>query len=51
MYPNICGHENKQEYADGINDVLVRRNNKNRDALLSNCGQTDYLLKLKRNCL
>ena len=32
-------------------EVLVCRNNKKRGALLSNWGQTDYLFKLKQDCL
>ena len=51
MYPNICRHENKQHSANVIKEVLMRANKKDRDALLSNWGQTDCLLKLKRDCL
>ena len=51
MYPNICGQESKQQSANGIKAVIVRANKKDSDALLSNWGQTDGLLKLKRDCL
>ena len=51
MYPNICRQKNKQQSANGIKEVLLRANSKDRDALLSNWVQTDCLFKLKRDCL
>ena len=34
-----------------MKEVLLRANNKDRDALLSNWVQTDCLFKLERDCL
>ena len=45
--PQHIRHENTQQSANGIKEKLVRANKRDRDALLSNWGQTDCLLKLK----
>ena len=37
-------HGNKQQFAKGIKEVLVRADKKDRDPLMRNWGQTDCLL-------